>query len=202
MRADLLAEPVAGLDEALAAVDAFNQVLVAGLLRPQPAQAAGLARLAQAVAGTPLASRVAEAAEKAAAGVAGEDHFTVLAAARTALLGSVHDALRAQVAEATGRPQGHDDCIAPSGQPATGLKSRRPLLAVRPGPLGLAGARTATWSPDRRRSCRRCCPIKRCGGWLRCSTASRPSSARPAPARPPRASRCAAGPTCGRGRCC
>jgi hypothetical protein len=123
MRADLLAEPVAGLDEALAAVDAFDQVLVAGLLRPQPAQAAGLARLAQAVAGTPLASRVAEAAEKAAAGVAGEDHFTVLAAARTALLGSVHDALLAQVAEATGRPRGHDDCIAPSGQPATGLRA-------------------------------------------------------------------------------
>jgi hypothetical protein len=123
MRADLLAAPVDGLDEALAAVDAFDQVLVAGLLRPQPAQAAGLPRLAQAVAGTPLASRVTEAAEKAAAGVAGEDHFTVLAAARTALLGSVHDALRAQVAEATGRPQRHDDCIAPGGQPATGLRA-------------------------------------------------------------------------------
>ena len=123
MRADLLAEPIAGLDEALAAVDAFDQVLVAGLLRPEPAQAAGLARLAQAVAGTPLASRVAEAAEKAAAGVAGEDHLTVLAAARTALLGSVHDALRAQIAEATGRPQGHDDRIAPSGPPATGLRA-------------------------------------------------------------------------------
>jgi hypothetical protein len=123
MRADLLAEPVAGLDEALAAVDAFDQVLVAGLLRPQPAQAAGLARLAQAVAGTPLASRVAEAAEKAAAGVAGEDHFTVLAAARTALLGSVHDALRAQVAAATGRLQGKQDFTGPSGQPATGLQA-------------------------------------------------------------------------------
>ena len=121
MRADLLAGPVDGLDEALAAVDAFDQVLVAGLLRPQPAQAAGLTRLAQAVAGTPLASRVADAAEKAAAGVAGEDHFTVLAAARTALLGSVHDALRAQVAEATGRTQGSQDFPEPGGQPATGL---------------------------------------------------------------------------------
>ena len=126
MRADLLADPVDGLDEALAAVDAFDQVLVAGLLRPQPAQAAGLARLAQAVAGTPLASQVAEAAEKAAAGVAGEDHLTVLAAARTALLGAVHDALLAQVAAATGRPQGHSgggtgDGTTPGGQPATGL---------------------------------------------------------------------------------
>jgi hypothetical protein len=122
MRADLLAEPVAGLDEALAAVDAFDQVLVAGLLRPQPAQAAGLTRLAQAVAGTPLAARVAEAAEKAAAGVAGEDHLTALAAARTALLGSVHDALRAQVAEATGRPQGNDEPAAPGGQSAENLR--------------------------------------------------------------------------------
>ena len=105
MRADLLGGTVAGLDEALAAVDAFDQALVAGLLRPHPAQAAGLTQLAQAVAGTPLASRVAEAAEKVAAGVAGEDQFVALAAGRTALLGSVHDALMAQVAEATGRPR-------------------------------------------------------------------------------------------------
>ncbi|GGQ30738.1 hypothetical protein GCM10010266_62460 [Streptomyces griseomycini] len=104
MRADLLNDPVDGLDEALAAVDGFDGVLVDGLLRPQPAQAAGLAGLAEAVAGSPLAGRVAEAAEKAAAGAAGEDHFTALAAARTALLGSVHDALVARVEEAVGRP--------------------------------------------------------------------------------------------------
>jgi hypothetical protein len=88
MRADLLGGTIAGLVDALAAVDAFDRVLVAGLLRPQPAQAAGLAQLARAVAGTPLASPVAEAAENAAAGAAGEDHFAALAAARTALLGS------------------------------------------------------------------------------------------------------------------
>jgi hypothetical protein len=103
MRADLLAGTIAGLDDALAAVDAFDRVLVAGLFRPQPAQAAGLTQLAHAVAGTPLASRVAEAAEKAA-GAAGEDHFVALAAARTAVLGSVHDALMTQVTAATGRP--------------------------------------------------------------------------------------------------
>lgn len=51
MRADLLADPIDDLDEALAAVDAFDHVLTAGLLRPQPAQAAGLAALAQAVTG-------------------------------------------------------------------------------------------------------------------------------------------------------
>ena len=124
MRADLLAETIAGLGEALAAVDAFDQVLVAGLLRPQPAQAAGLAQVAQAVAGTPLASRVAEAAGKAAAGVASEDHFAALAAARTALLGAVHDALMIQVAEATGRtlrPGSEETGTAPGGRQASNL---------------------------------------------------------------------------------
>ncbi|MFE4213664.1 hypothetical protein [Streptomyces sp. NPDC056844] len=103
-----LTEPVDGLDEALEAVDAFDRALVAGLLRPQADGAAGPARLADAVAGTPLAARVAEAAAKAAAGVAGEDHFVALAAARTALLGSVHDALLARVEEAAGRTRGAD----------------------------------------------------------------------------------------------
>lgn len=53
MRADLLAESVAGLDEVLTAVDAFDRALAGGLLRPQPAQTAGLTELADAVAGTP-----------------------------------------------------------------------------------------------------------------------------------------------------
>lgn len=35
MRADLLTDAVEGLDEALAAVDGFDGVLVGGLLRPQ-----------------------------------------------------------------------------------------------------------------------------------------------------------------------
>ncbi|AJP05026.1 hypothetical protein TU94_29915 [Streptomyces cyaneogriseus subsp. noncyanogenus] len=111
MRADLLTEPVTGLDEALAAVDALDHALVGGLLRPRPEQAAALAELAQAVTGTPLAAQVAEAAGKAAAGSAGEDHFLLLAAARTALLGAAHDALMARVEEATGR--------APAEAPAT-----------------------------------------------------------------------------------
>ncbi|MET9933039.1 hypothetical protein ABZ054_19220, partial [Streptomyces sp. NPDC006324] len=38
MRTDLLADPLDGLDEALDAVDAFDRVLVAGLLRPGPEQ--------------------------------------------------------------------------------------------------------------------------------------------------------------------
>ncbi|MEU9656531.1 hypothetical protein [Streptomyces chartreusis] len=114
MRADLLTDAVDGLDEALAAVDGFDDVLVAGLLRPQPAQAHGLAALAEAVAGSPLAARVAEAAEKTAAGAAGEDHFVALAAARTALLGSVHDALVLRIEEAVGRPRDERSAAAAS----------------------------------------------------------------------------------------
>jgi hypothetical protein len=121
MRADLLAGTITGLDEALAVVDAFDRVLVAGLLRPQPAQAAGLTQLASAVAGTPLASRAAEAAGQAAAGTASEDHLTALAAARTAVLGSVHDALMAQIAEATGRPVTEESVDAPGGPRAANL---------------------------------------------------------------------------------
>lgn len=121
MRADLLAEDIAGLDEALTAVDAFDRVLVAGLLRPQPAQAAGLTALADAVAGTPLAARVAEAAGKAAAGSANEDHLVALAAARTALLGSVHDALTVRVAEVTGRPLAQEAVPVPGGRQTPNL---------------------------------------------------------------------------------
>ncbi|MEU5084825.1 MULTISPECIES: hypothetical protein [Streptomyces] len=103
MRMDLLNGPVDGLDEALAAVDAFDRTLTKGLLRPHPADAEGLFALADAVAASPLAARVAEAADKAAAGVAGEDHLLALAAARTALLGAAHDALAARADEATDR---------------------------------------------------------------------------------------------------
>ncbi|MFJ5774202.1 hypothetical protein [Streptomyces sp. NPDC093094] len=91
------------MDEALAAADAFDRALGEGLLRPRPDRAADLTALADALAGTPLAARVAEAAGKAAAGTGGEDDLVVLAAARTALLGSAHDALAARIEELTGR---------------------------------------------------------------------------------------------------
>ncbi|MFE4455297.1 hypothetical protein [Streptomyces sp. NPDC056796] len=119
MRADLLTGPVEGLDEALAAVDAFDHALVAGLLRP--AGTGGAARLADAVTGTPLAARVAEAAAKTEAGAAGEDHFVALAGARTALLGSVHDALLVRVEEAAGRSRSGADAAAPAARPSENL---------------------------------------------------------------------------------
>ncbi|MYU33722.1 hypothetical protein GTW52_11465 [Streptomyces sp. SID8358] len=117
MRADLLTGETAGLDEALAAVDGFDDALTEGLLRPRPAGAAALTALAQALAGSPPAARVAEAAEKTAAGAADEEHFVALAAARTALLGSVHDALTARAAEAVGRPRAEEIAPAPGERP-------------------------------------------------------------------------------------
>ncbi|PBC75419.1 hypothetical protein BX265_0074 [Streptomyces sp. TLI_235] len=130
MRADLLTEPIDGLDEALAAVDGFDRALATGLLRPQPAQAAGLIGLADAHAGSPLAARVAEAAEKTAAGVGDEDHLTALAAARCALLGSVHDALTARIDEATGRTRAAAPAAAPgTPQAANLLAAARSWLA-------------------------------------------------------------------------
>ncbi|WP_211216228.1 hypothetical protein [Longispora albida] len=121
MRADLLADPVDGLDEALAAVAAFDGVLAGGLLRPQAAHVAGLSALADAVAGSPLAARVAEAAAKSAAGAAGEEHFLALAAARIALLGSVHDALTVRLDEATGRVRADAPVLAPAEPHAANL---------------------------------------------------------------------------------
>ncbi|WP_128819255.1 hypothetical protein [Streptomyces sp. S063] len=126
MRGDLLSDPVEGLDEALAAVDTFDEALVAGLLRPGAAQAAAVAGLAESVAGTPLAARVAEAAEQAAAGAAGEDHFVALAAARGALLGSVHDALALRIDEAVGRPAPEEK----PGPAAAGPENGTNLLAA------------------------------------------------------------------------
>ncbi|MEU3983763.1 hypothetical protein AB0F77_27395 [Streptomyces sp. NPDC026672] len=111
-RAGLLTAPVDGLDEALAAVDAFDRALVSGLLRPRPDRAADLLELARATGGSPLAAGVAEAVEKAAAGAAGEEHFVALAAARTALLGAAHDALASRIDESTGRTRGEPESAA------------------------------------------------------------------------------------------
>src|SRR5262249_58102470 len=113
--ADVLAARVAGLDEALDVVTRLDRSLVAGLLRPTPTQAAALVALAESVSGTPLDSRVAEAAEQVAAGAADEDHLTAIAAARMALLGAVHDGLLARVDEATGRARA-DRTAPPAGE--------------------------------------------------------------------------------------
>ncbi|MEY9839488.1 hypothetical protein ABH941_004750 [Streptacidiphilus sp. EB103A] len=117
MSVQILVGPVEGLDRALAVVEAFDRVLIGGLMRPRPAQAAALADLADAVAASPLALLVAQAAEKTEAGTASEEHFLALAAARTALLGAAHDALAQRVDEATGR--GRHTAEAPAAPPVS-----------------------------------------------------------------------------------
>ncbi|MFE4513416.1 hypothetical protein ACFRMQ_04335 [Kitasatospora sp. NPDC056783] len=116
MRFDVLSSPIAGLDEALDVVGAFDRVLTDGLLRPQPAQAGALGELAAALAASPLSALVTEAVDKACAGTADEEHLLVLAAARTALLGAAHDALRGAVDEATGRSSAPSPATVP-GEP-------------------------------------------------------------------------------------
>ncbi|MEU9339169.1 hypothetical protein AB0D49_39525 [Streptomyces sp. NPDC048290] len=124
-------DPVDGLDEALTAVDAFDRALCGGLLRPRPEEADALADFARSLAGTPLAERVGEAADKAAAGAASEEHLVVLAAARTALLGSVHDALLIRADAFAGRPRAADTDALPgptAGETANVLAAARSWL--------------------------------------------------------------------------
>jgi len=98
-----LAEAREGVPETLAVVDGFDDALVHGLGRLGAEQSAALAALASAVAVTPLGDRVAEAVEKIGAGSIGDGHLAALAAARSALLGAVHDALVTGVDTALGR---------------------------------------------------------------------------------------------------
>lgn len=92
-----------GVTAALELVTGFDEALVSGLARLGEDRVAGLHALAGAVSVTPLGERVSEAVEKVAAGSIADEHLVALAAARTALLGSVHDALVAGVDAALGR---------------------------------------------------------------------------------------------------
>lgn len=103
MRTDLFVDPLPHLAETLELVDGLDAALVDGLARPNPAHATGLAALAAALDESPLRAATAEAVDHATAGTLTESDLTVLAAARSALLGAVHDALAARVDEATGR---------------------------------------------------------------------------------------------------
>lgn len=101
---ELLTEDApAGVTEALAVVSGFDALLARGLARTDADGARALAELAGAVATTPLRDRVAEAAGKVAAGSVAAEYVVALAAARTAVLGAVHDALLARLDAALGR---------------------------------------------------------------------------------------------------
>ncbi|WP_327091551.1 hypothetical protein OIE66_13160 [Nonomuraea sp. NBC_01738] len=101
--AALQGETPAGCAAALDLVDGFDQALEHGFARLGEERAQAVVALAAALAGSPLGERAAEAAAKVATGVITEDHLLVLAGARTAVLGAVHDALLATADAALGR---------------------------------------------------------------------------------------------------
>ncbi|WP_026400815.1 hypothetical protein [Actinomadura rifamycini] len=127
----------AGVDEALGLVDGFDAALAGGFGRLGAEQAAALAALAGALAGSPLGGPAAEAAEKIAAGAVAEAHLLTLAGARTALLGSVHDALLARLDGAAGRTRADGPAAAGDDIAANLLAGCRSWLAE----LAIAGWR-------------------------------------------------------------
>ncbi|WP_327145466.1 hypothetical protein [Nocardia sp. NBC_01327] len=98
-----LADAPAGVTDALEIVGGFDTALVNGFARVSEPQSAALTALAGAVAGSPLTGAVSAAVSKVSTGAIGTDELTALAAARAALLGSVHDALVEQTDKALGR---------------------------------------------------------------------------------------------------
>jgi len=101
--AALVDDVPAGVPQALDLVTGFDACLVTGFGRVGDDAAAALTALAAGVAVTPLGDRAAEAAAKLAAGSVSDEQLTVLAAARSALLGAVHDALLDHADSALGR---------------------------------------------------------------------------------------------------
>ncbi|MEV5824768.1 hypothetical protein AB0L25_04245 [Spirillospora sp. NPDC052242] len=127
----------AGVDDALDLVDGFDAALAGGFGRLGAEQAAALTALAGALAGSPLGGPAAEAVEKIAAGAVAEAHLLTLAGARTALFGSVHDALLARLDGAVGRTRADVPAAAGDDIAANLLAGCRSWLAE----LAIAGWR-------------------------------------------------------------
>lgn len=137
---DLLStpEPVA---QAIAALDGLDEAFVTGFGRLSSANLEALAGLQRSFAATPLAAEFAAAIQGIGRSEFLDRHFLVLAAARSALLGAMHDALIAQAAAALDRPPPAIDAIeakptqAPPPQAEVWLESTRHWLME----LALAG---------------------------------------------------------------
>ncbi|MED7926192.1 hypothetical protein SMD20_18195 [Nonomuraea sp. LP-02] len=121
---ELTAAGPEGMDEALGLVAGFDGALAHGFARIGEEPAAALAALAGAMAGGPLGERAAEAVDKVIAGSIGDEHLAVLAGARAALTGAVHDALLARLDAALGRTRAPWEAT-----PATGAEIPANLLA-------------------------------------------------------------------------
>jgi hypothetical protein len=101
--AELTAGTPDGVDTALELVAGVDAALGNGFARLTGEHTAALTALAGSLAATPLGPCVGDAVDRVTAGSVTDAHLTVLAAARTAVLGSVHDALLSRVDTALGR---------------------------------------------------------------------------------------------------
>lgn len=132
-----LADAPAGVVAALDAVSGFDAALVNGFARVSEPQGAALAALAGAVAGSPLTEAVSAAVSKVSTGAIGTEELTALAAARAALLGSVHDALVDQADTALGRKRSEWTATSDAAAPSPLAAGSRAWL----GELAIAGWR-------------------------------------------------------------
>ncbi|MEV5552354.1 hypothetical protein AB0L44_01755 [Nonomuraea wenchangensis] len=125
---ELTAAGPEGVDDALGLVDGFDGALAHGFARIGEEPAAALAALAGAMAGGPLGERAAEAVDKVIAGSIGDEHLAVLAGARAALTGAVHDALLTRLDTALRRERAPweaapaTDAVLSGSAPETGAK--------------------------------------------------------------------------------
>ncbi|MFG1612391.1 hypothetical protein ACGFI3_06510 [Nonomuraea wenchangensis] len=132
---ELTAAGPEGVDDALGLVDGFDGALAHGFARIGEEPAAALAALAGAMAGGPLGERAAEAVDKVIAGSIGDEHLAVLAGARAALTGAVHDALLTRLDTALHRerapwePAPATGAVPSGSAPATGAELPGNLLA-------------------------------------------------------------------------
>jgi hypothetical protein len=100
---ELLAVPD-GVRHAAAVIAGLDRCFVVGFGRLGPEQARALQALGRVCSGTPLKDAVGAAVEALGRNEFVERHFAALAAARAALQGAQHDALRKHAAAALGRP--------------------------------------------------------------------------------------------------
>lgn len=132
--AQLLAGNPPGVGEALDLVADFDHVLLEGFARLNEPQRAALMALSDVLAPTPLGQTAAEAVEKIMAGSVTAERLTVLAGARAALFGAVHDALLDVADTALGRTrtswQQSPSGSAPVANPLAGCRSWLTELAL------------------------------------------------------------------------
>jgi hypothetical protein len=133
MLTDALRARPSGFDETFALIDGLDDTLIHGLARLDEERAAALESIAVAFTGSPLAGRVADSIGKIAAGTVTDEHLAVLAGARAALTGALHDALLTPLDEALGRarePWSAPAAPPPAGQLLAGGRSWLRELAI------------------------------------------------------------------------